>query len=282
MYPEVIVSSEWLHNHLEDTSFVILHVGSGEVYDSIHIPGARHIEPTDFTRNADSIRNQMETLEVIDSLLAAVGVNPDSRIVLYYENENLVARTARIFVTLDYAGLGDRTYVLNGGLPGWTEKDMETTDRTEDFGLGRPGLKENPKVLVQAGAMNEYRTIPEYLIVDARSREEYTGNYDTTERRASGGHIEGARSNPYQSMLVSSSPHMFLEDEQLRKIFEDLGMNEQRRAVSYCNSGIRASVTYLVSRHLGYESLLYDGSFEEWEKLDLPVTQPVYLPVENE
>lgn len=277
----IIVSSQWLRNHLNDTSLVILHAGSAEVYDSIHIPGARYVEPTDFTRNVGSIRNQMESLQVIDSLLASVGVNSDSNIILYYENENLVARTARIFVTLDYAGLGDRTYVLNGGLTGWIEDGGETTDRIENFSLGRSVLKENGGVIVQARKLDEYRTIPEYLIFDARSREEYTGKYDTIEQQVEGGHIEGARLNPYQDLLSSSRPYMFLEDDQLRKIFEDLGMNKGNIAISYCNSGVRASVLYLVARHLGYEASLYDGSFEEWEMLDLPVTRKVFLPIEN-
>ncbi len=34
--------------------------------------------------------------------------------------------------------------------------------------------------------------------------------------------------------------------------------------------GMRASVTYLVSRHLGHETVFYDGSWHDWSMRDLP------------
>ena len=69
---------------------------------------------------------------------------------------------------------------------------------------------------------------------------------------------------------------MFREDSELNKEFERIGMDAGKTVVHYCGTGIRASVNYLVSTHLGYKSAFYDGSFEEWEKLELPVIKPVY------
>ena len=40
--------------------------------------------------------------------------------------------------------------------------------------------------------------------------------------------------------------------------------------VTYCFVGYRASMTYLVARYLGYEAKLYDGSYEDWSKRQLP------------
>ena len=55
-------------------------------------------------------------------------------------------------------------------------------------------------------------------------------------------------------------------------------MDPEKVTLIYCNSGIRGSLNYLVAKHLGYPALLYDGSFEEWEELDLPFTGPVAIP----
>ncbi|MCK4751357.1 MAG: hypothetical protein KAT15_30070, partial [Bacteroidales bacterium] len=54
------------------------------------------------------------------------------------------------------------------------------------------------------------------------------------------------------------------------------GIDKEQTVIFYCGSGIRASVNYLVSVHLGFKPMLYDGSYEEWEKLELPVIQPVF------
>jgi len=40
--------------------------------------------------------------------------------------------------------------------------------------------------------------------------------------------------------------------------------------VSYCMVGMRASVTYFVARHLGYDARMYDGSIEDWTNKKLP------------
>ena len=278
----VIVSGDWLSNRIEDPSLALLHVGSREVFDSVHIPGARHIDPYDFTLSTDSLSNELPPIDTIVALLRAAGVRNDSRIVLYYEDNRLISRTARVFLTLDYAGLGDRTSVLNGGLPGWTEEERETTHIPTDVMEGdlKPG--DPNEVIIRAHKLDQQRWNPEYVIIDTRSTEEYYGEIDSTGIIATGGHVEGAQFLSYDSNLSESSPHMFKENEQLRLQLEKVGMDPDKTAVYYCGSGIRASVSYLVSRHLGYPALLYDGSFQEWEELGLPLTSPVIDPSDND
>ena len=70
---------------------------------------------------------------------------------------------------------------------------------------------------------------------------------------------------------------VFAQGEKAKEA-EEAGMDRNKTAVFYCGSGMRASVNYLVARHLGYPALLYDGSYQEWERLDLPLTSPVIDP----
>ena len=74
---------------------------------------------------------------------------------------------------------------------------------------------------------------------------------------------------------------MCVEDTEFEE-FEKVGMDPDKTTVYYCGSGIRASVSYLIARHLGFPALLYDGSYQEWEKLALPLTSPVIAPAEND
>jgi thiosulfate/3-mercaptopyruvate sulfurtransferase len=131
----ILVSTEWLQDHLSDPNMVLLHSGSAELYDTLHIPGARLIIPARFTVNTDSNRNEMPHSDSIVELLRKVGVDNDSKIVLYHEKISLLNRTARVFVALDHLGLGEQTMVLDGGLSAWLEEGYETTDELADFSL---------------------------------------------------------------------------------------------------------------------------------------------------
>lgn len=281
--PGIIVSTDWLQLHQEDTSLVILHLGNREVFDTVHIPGSRFIDPQDFTVTKNELRNEVPTMSVISKLLKSVGVNRDSKVVLYWESKDLISRTARVFLTLDYAGIGDRTFVLDGGLPGWINENGEGS-----VVMGHsPGTHEIPpvtkgiggtlelgaprEVVLWAQELNQLCGDPDYVIVDTRSQDEYDGTSASTGSEATGGHIEGAYFMNYKSLLTESSPCKFREDVDLEREFEKAGLGPDKTGIYYCGSGMRASVSYLVARHLGYPALLFDGSYQEWERLDLPL-----------
>lgn len=280
----LIVSTEWLHEHMNDQGLVILHVGTREVYDSIHIVGSQFIDPYAFTIGTENLRNELPELDSVIALLASSGVNQNSKIVLYYESEDLITRTARVYLTLDFAGWGERTHVLNGGLPDWKEKGLSTSsfsDRSQAPSLGNPGGEEKV-VTIASDDLNLYRWNPGYVIIDARSSDEYYGEIDSTEMKGVRGHVEGAYYLDYHLLLSDEKTHMIRSDEELQKEFVKAGMDYKKTAVFYCGSGVRASLNYLVARHLGYSALLYDGSIEEWELLELPQTSPVMDPVKTE
>jgi thiosulfate/3-mercaptopyruvate sulfurtransferase len=261
---------------MDDPGLILFHVGTEEVFDSIHIPGARLLDPYAFTSGRDSLRNQVPELSVLDSLLTALGVHEDSKLLLYYEDENLAGRTSRVFVTLEFVGLGDRCMLLNGGLTAWTNMGGETTNLATAFSPGNVSLSINNEVIASAGEVDQFRTHPSYVIGDVRSFEEYFGELDSTDFTPSGGHVEGAIHLPYEDLFSETDPHLLKEDEALLSTFAEKGVKGTETLVFYCGSGIRASVSYLVARHLGLKPLLFDGSIEEWERLDLPVISPVY------
>lgn len=277
----ILVTTDWLQDHLNDPNAVVLHSGTEEGYDSLHIPGARFIDPYDFTIGSEMLSNEMPPADSILALLREAGVNSDSRIILYYESSRLLTRTARVFVSLDHAGLGSQTFVLNGGLPAWEEEELETSDVTPDFSPGQLERFSLKDVVISAAELDQERWDPEIVVMDVRTDEEYHGSQATEEEPADGGHIEGAYSLPYQELLLSEKPYLFKPDIELKDLFHKSGMDPGKETVVYCGSGVRASVSYLVARHLGYPVILYDGSFQEWDKQDMPLTGPVAIPESN-
>ena len=273
--PGILVSTDWLEEHLDDPDLVILHSGSAELYDSIHIPGARLSIPASFTETVSDVRNEMPPADSLVSLLRKLGVNSDSKIVLYAQSTSLMARTARVFVALDHLGLGERLHVLNGGLPAWQEEERRLTHLVPDIEPGNLTLAGLKEVIIESAELNKGRWSEDLVLIDARSGEEYYGTPASEDTPAEGGHIEGAYFLPYQELLVDESPHLIKPVSELEELFSKMGMDREKMTVVYCGSGIRASVSYLAARHLGYPALLYDGSYEEWSSLDLPLTGPV-------
>ncbi len=155
--PDLLVSTEWLQNHLNDPDLVLLHSGTAELFDSLHIPGARLIIPAAFTVNIDGVRNQMPPADSIVELLREVGVSNDSKIVLYNEDISLLNRTARVFLTLDHLGLGEQTVVLNGGLPAWEEDGYVTTGMLTDFSPGKLEVSDVKEVFITAADLDSQR-----------------------------------------------------------------------------------------------------------------------------
>lgn len=276
--PGVLISTDWLQDHLQDPDVLILHSGTAELFDSIHIPGARLLIPSHFTVNSEGLRNELPPPDSLIKLFRSVGVNNDSRIVLYSENARLLTRTARIFLTLDHLGLGERTHFLDGGLPAWQEEERELSQQVPEIRPGNLLLPDLHEAIIKSAELDRQRWNDEWVLIDVRSDREYYGSPADGEEAPEGGHIEGAYFLPYQDLLLDDRPYFFKPDKQLEEIFRTVGMDREKKTVFYCGSGIRACASYLAARHLGYPVVLYDGAYGEWNDLDLPLTGPVDQP----
>ena len=59
------------------------------------------------------------------------------------------------------------------------------------------------------------------------------------------------------------NPHM-LPAAELRHLFQSAGIAPGRKVVSYCHSVVQGAYAYFTAKYLGYDAVLYDGSFQEW------------------
>ena len=265
----MIVSTEWLGKHLNDDSLVLLQVGEKTEYEVAHIPGAQFIQLADIS----TPRGQGLTLELppVDQLKAAFekfGVTDKSRIVVYF-SKDWVTATARVFFTLDYLGLGERTSILDGGLPAWRADGRPVTAEVCTPKHGNFTPRPNPKLVVDAAWVSANLSKPGVAILDARAAKFYTGEEKGQMPRA--GHIPHAKSIPFSS-LVEDSTNKFKSAAALRRLFDTAGVKPSDTVATYCHIGQQASLLYFVARYLGYEAHVYDGSFEDWShRTELPV-----------
>jgi thiosulfate/3-mercaptopyruvate sulfurtransferase len=271
--PGVLVSVDWLAEHLQDSSIVVLHVGmptargSGEF-----IPGARFLNYQDIVRVQDGLIVEIPPIDELIGPLEVAGVSDGTLVVLYGSPAHLPARA---YVTLDYLGHGAQTAVLDGGLEAWkaAEHPVEANPALGPRGLFTPIVRDD--VLVSAEWIEERLYDPAIALIDSRPEVEYNGDLPT---RIGGraGHIPGARNLYWEDLLVASDDPLLRDLTDVQLQFQAAGANYGAILVNYCYVGMRASYTYLIAKHLGYDSRLYDGSWNEWSKNDsLPaVTGP--------
>src|SRR3989475_10700708 len=125
----MLICVYWLAEHLNDPSLVLLQIGDKKDYDKGHIPGAQFLEYESIsTPHNHGITSMLELppVEQLVSVFERLSVSNRSHIILYF-GTNWVSPTTRVYWTLDYLGLGDRTSILNGGLVAWEARDRKST-----------------------------------------------------------------------------------------------------------------------------------------------------------
>jgi len=264
----MIVSTEWLAKHLNDEHLVLLQVGDKKEYDVAHIPGAQYIQTSDIsTPRGQGLILELPPLDQLKATFEKFGVSDKSRIVVYF-SKDWVTPTSRVYFTLDYLGLGDRTSILDGGLPAWVAEKRPVTAEVRAPKPGTFTPNPNAALVVDASWVNSNLNKPGVAILDARDAKFYTGTEAGIMPRA--GHIPSAKSIPFSTLVDDSNK--FNTVEVLRGLFNAAGVKSKDSIATYCHIGQQASLLYFVARYLGYDAHLYDGSFQDWSnRSDLPV-----------
>ena len=127
---KILVSSDWLSKHLNDRNLVLLHVGDNAEYDKEHLPGARFVKLDDIAdsdhETPGALMLQMPAPDKLRERLAGLGISDDSRVIVYYGND-WVTPSTRVIFTLDYAGLGNQSSLLDGGMQQWKKDNHPVT-----------------------------------------------------------------------------------------------------------------------------------------------------------
>ncbi len=266
----VLVSTNWLAQRLADPGLLILHVAMGhDGAPTELIPGARLLDYHAITQERDGLPVELPPVEELVKVLQDAGVSNEKRVVLYGQGWPHI--TARVFMTLDYLGHGERTSLLDGGLEAWKAEARPIASRPA---AGAPGVfvpKPRGDMLVSADWIAARLEDPKLTLVDARPATEYSGT--TPQAGLRGGHIPGAYNLYYQDLLVSQENPRLKDLDYVKARFAEAGAGPAGPVVNYCYIGMRASYTYVVSRHLGFDARFYDPSWAEWgRRMDLPLT----------
>ena len=260
----MFVSTQWLADHLKDKNLVILAIGRDKKeFDQGHIPGSVFFDYHDSheMKSAGGLEVELPPMDVLAGNFARYGVSNDSRIILYYLKD-WWSPAGRVYMTLDAMGMGAQTSLLDGHFNAWKTQGRPVATTAAKIKPGKLTPCPQPDVIAGLDYVKTHLHSPGVRIVDARDPKVYSGENERA--GISAGHLAGAANIYYNDLLDDKG--MLRPVAELRKLFTDAGIKPGDRVVTYCFIGQQASALYTVSRYLGYDTRLYDGSMDEWTK----------------
>lgn len=269
-----LVSTQWLHKHLQDEGLVVLYTqmdnpvtGVKETSPGSYIPGSVFFDfECVFCDRSSNWPHSIPSSEEFSKELAKLGVSKDN-VVVVYDNKGVYS-SPRVWWMLRSMGV-DRVYVLNGGLPKWQKENL----------ICEPSLKEGQPVEEKKlnYHLSFFITAEQILdkqdklqVLDARSRGRFYGTAPEPRKGLRSGHIPGSYTLPFTDIINGTELKSFSE---LTDIFESLDIQDDEPLVFSCGSGVTACILALAASEIGYTNLsVYDGSWSEWgAREDLPV-----------
>lgn len=277
-YPEVLVSTDWVAEHLDDPKVRIVESNEDQLlYPSGHIPGAVQVDWT--TDLNDQVVRDYLSKEGFEALMSRIGVTSETTVVFYGDKNNWWATYAFwVFQLFNHT----RAKVMDGGRLKWEKEGRPMTREVPNYPATNYQAPERHDSKVRAFRDEVLQHVQAKLpLVDVRSPEEYSGERlhmegYPNEGALRGGHIPGAVSVPW-SRAANPEDGTFKSAEELQKIYlEEQGLKPDDNVIAYCRIGERSSHTWFVLKYLlGFKNVRnYDGSWTEWGNL-------VKVPIER-
>ena len=267
-HPDVLVSTQWVGEHLSDPKVRLLESNEDVLlYETGHISGAVKIDWV-AELNDSLIRDYVDRSR-FERLLRAKGINQDTTVVFYGDKNNWWATYAFwVFKLFGVANLR----VMDGGRLRWVDEGRALETAVPKVAEGNITVKDRDDARIRAFRDQVTAHVQaNKALVDVRSPEEYRGERlhmpeYPNEGALRGGHIPGAKSIPW-GRAINPETHTFRPAAELRTIYEqENGLKGDQDVIAYCRIGERSSHTWFALTYLlGFKQVRnYDGSWTEW------------------
>ena len=267
-YPDSqsLVSTQWVADHGGDANVRLVEVDVDTVaYEQGHIAGA--VGWNWETQLQQTVRRDLINKEEVEGLLGGSGIDNDTTVVLYGDNNNWFAAWA--YWQLAYYGHAD-VRLMNGGRARWESDGRPlTTDVPSQAAKSYTASEPNEDIRAYRDYVLAATNEGNIALVDVRSPDEFSGALLAPpnlpqEGAQRGGHIPGASNIPWASAVDGDGT--FKSAEALRELYGAQGIDGNRETIAYCRIGERSSHTWFVlSEILGFDNVRnYDGSWTEW------------------
>ena len=276
--PAEIVDVGWLKANRTDPRVVVLDCSWHQPhskrdalaeFETVRIDGARFFDFDQAIADPDSnLPHMLPSASLFEREVRALGIRRDS-IVICYDAVGIgtAPRGWWMFRCFGHANVA----VLDGGLPAWQAGGGATlsgpsaaplTEGDFEAKFDSAWVRDVDQVLEMVKANGR--------VVDARSAGRFRGDEPEPREGLRGGHMPGAISLPFPSLLDQGR---FRPVEEIKAAFAQCEVDLSATQVFSCGSGVTACILALGARLAGAEDVaVYDGSWTEWGgREDTPV-----------
>lgn len=280
-----LVHPAWLREMIAGHSKKVVvchaHYRNRDAYLSGHIPAA--IDMDTLALEAPETWNRRSPGE-IKKALEQHGITSDTTVVLYGkymqpDNDDEFPGSAaghigaiRNAMILLYAGVKD-VRVLNGGFQSWKDAgfEMATDDvpkkKVPDFGASIP---QRPEIIVDLPEAKQMLAASDAELVCVRSWPEYIGevsgyNYIEKKGRIPGAIFGNCGTDAYHMENYRNVDHSAREANEVKAIWEEMGITPDKHLAFYCGTGWRGSEAFFNAWLMGWPRVsVFDGGWFEW------------------
>lgn len=271
VHPEVLVSTDWVAEHLEDAAIRIVESNEDPlVYPSGHLPGAVEI---DWARDLnDSVRRDYLDRAGFELLMRRNGIGNGTTVIFYGDKNNWWSCYAFwIFQLFGHTN----AKVMDGGSRKWAQEGRPLVRAAAAWPATAYVAPERDDSKIRAFRQEVLAHVAAGRpLVDVRSPEEFSGERlhmpaYPNEGALRGGHIPGAKSVPWARAVEAENGEFRTAEELARIYFDEQHLPRDQEIVAYCRIGERSSHTWFVLTYLlGHPKVRnYDGSWTEWGNL---------------
>lgn len=247
-----LATPDWVKAHLDAPDVRLLDVRLPESYAEGHLPGAFYVSLNDWRHTEQGIEGMLIGPEPFAMLMRRLGIGTGTTVIVYDDNLGLTA--ARVVWSLLRYG-HRRVALLDGGWEAWealghpiTTDVPSAANSTADVYVPRPA----DDTLADLDWVRAHLNTAGVVLLDVRGPSEVEM-----------GRIPGAVAWNWEN--GSGLERTFRDADELRGELAQIGVTPDNEIVTYCQSGVRASHTYVLLRELGFERVrMYDGSWFEW------------------
>ncbi|KXJ91277.1 rhodanese-like domain-containing protein [Microdochium bolleyi] len=237
------------------------------------IPRARFFDLDKYIDKHSPYPHMLPSAKVFAEAMSELGIRKEDTVVVYDTKELGIFSAPRVGWTLRVFGHA-KVHVLNN-FKLWVEQGLPT--ESGEFYSVECNPYPIPKVETnQVAAFEEVKDIAKdynkegsegVQILDARPSGRFIGKDPEPREGLSSGHMPGSINIP-SSAVLDPTTKAFLPKDQLRKLFEEKGVDPLKPIISSCGTGVTAVVIDTALEEAGYGSpesrKIYDGSWTEW------------------